>query len=176
MEDSGKKIPDQLAGGKGEMINLELETQVTGKSLPGRLGFQVEFLVCLGSMRDHGLAAEGAVEAAWDPTEHRHPEVQPDVVVQCLVTLRVIFAERAETAVYLDRISTPINSDVLCGGDPAHGHLRHQVMQSNVLVIPKFPVSLVHDLTITFLYDLDEIFGFYNWGTSGKHSGRGIGV
>ena len=77
MEDSGKKIPDQLAGGKGEMINLELETRVTGKSLLGRLGFQVEILVHLGSMRDHGLAAEGGIEAAWDPTEHQHPEVQP---------------------------------------------------------------------------------------------------
>ena len=52
------------------MINLQLESRVTGKSLLGRLGFQVEFLVCLGSMRDHGLAAEGAVEAAQDPTEH----------------------------------------------------------------------------------------------------------
>ena len=158
------------------MINPELESWVTGKSLPGRLGFQVEFLVHLGSMRDHGLAAEGAVEAARDPTEHQHPEVQPDVVVQCLVTLRVILAEGAETGVYPDRISMPINSDVLCGGDLAHGHLRHQVMQSNVLVIPKFPVSPVHDLTITFLYDPDEIFGFYNQVTSSKHSGWGIGV
>ena len=150
MEDSGKKIPDQLAGGKSEMINPELETRVTGKSLPGRLGFQVEFLVRLGSMRDHGLAAEGAVEAAWDPTEHRHPEVQPDVVVQCLVTLRVILAEGAETGVYPGRISMPVDSDVLCGGDPAHGHLRHQVMQSDVLVITEFPISPVHDLTATF--------------------------
>ena len=48
-------------------------------------------------MRDHGLAAEGGVEAARDTTEHRHPEVQPDVVVQCLVTLHVILAEGAET-------------------------------------------------------------------------------
>ena len=158
------------------MINLELETQVTGKSLPGRLGFQVEILVCLGSMRDHGLAAEGGIEAAWDPTEHQHPEVQPDGVVQCLVTLSMILTEGAETAVYPDQISTPINSDVLCGGDLAHGHLRHQVMQSDVLVIPEFPVSPVHDLTVTFLYDPDEIFGFYNRVTSGKHSRWGIGV
>ena len=70
----------------------------------------------------------------------------------------------------------PINSDVLCGCDPAHGHLRHQVMQSDVLVIPEFPVLPVHDLTTTFLYDPDEIFGLYNWVTSGKHSGRCIGV
>ena len=158
------------------MINPELETWVTRKSLPGRLGFQVEFLVCLSSMRDHGLAAEGAVEAARDPTEHRHPEVQPDVVVQCLVTLRVILAEGAETRVYPDRISMPVDSDILCGGDPVHGHLRHQVMQSEVLVITEFPVSLVHDLTATFLYDLDEIFRFYNRVTSGKHSKWGIGV
>ena len=102
MEDSGKKILDQLAGGKGEMINPELETRVTGKSLLGRLGFQVEILVCLSSMQDHGLAAEGGVEAARDPTEHRHLEVQPDVVVQCLVTLRMILTEGAETAVYPD--------------------------------------------------------------------------
>ena len=157
------------------MINPELETQVTGKSLPGRLGFQVEILVHLGSMRDHGLAAEGGVEAARDPTEHRHPEVQPDMVVQYLVTLRMILTEGEETAVYPNRISTPINSDVLCGGDPVHGHLRHQVMQSDVLVIPEFPVSPVHDLIVTFLYDPDEIFGFYNQVTSSKHSGRGIG-
>ena len=98
------------------------------------------------------------------------------MVVQCLVTLRVILAEGAETGVYPDRISMPVDSDVLCGGDPAHRHLRHQVMQSDVLVIPKFLVSPVHDLTITFLYDLDEIFGFYNRVTSGKHSRRGIGV
>ena len=70
MEDSGKKIPDQLAGGKGEMVNPELETRVTGNSLPGRLGFQVEILVHLGSMWDHGLAVEGGVETAQDPTEH----------------------------------------------------------------------------------------------------------
>ena len=70
----------------------------------------------------------------------------------------------------------PIDSDVLCGGDPVHRHLRHQVMQSDVLVIPEFLVSLVHDLTITFLYDPDEIFGFYNWVTSGEHSGWGIAV
>ena len=127
-------------------------------------------------MRDHGLAAEGAVEAAQDPTEHRHLEVQPDVVVQCLVTLRVILAEGAETRVYPDRISMPIDSDILCGGDLAHGHLRHQVMQSDVLVITDFPILLVHDLTATFLYDPDEIFGFYNWVTSGKHSRWGIGV
>ena len=158
------------------MINPELETRVTGKSLPERLGFQVEFLVHLSSMQDHGLAAEGAVEAAWDPTEHQHPEVQADVVVQCLVTLCMILAEGAETAVYLDQISTPVDSDVLCGGDPMHGHLRHQVMQSDALVITEFPVSLVHDLTATFLYDPDEIFGFYNRVTSGKHSGWGIGV
>ena len=158
------------------MINPELETRVTGKSLPGRLGFQVDILVCLGSMRDHGLAAEGGVEAARDPTEHWHPEVQPDVVVQCLVTLCMILTEGAETTVYPDQISAPINRDVLCGGDLVHGHLRHQVMQSDVLVIPKFPISLVHDLTITFLYDPDEIFGFYNRVTSGKHSGQGIGV
>ena len=88
----------------------------------------------------------------------------------------MILTEGAETAVYPDRISTPINSDVLCGGDLAHGHLRHQVMQSDVLVIPEFPVLLVHDLTVTFLYDPDEIFGFYNWVTSGKHSRWGIGV
>ena len=56
----------------------------------------------LGSMRDHGLAAEGGVEAAQDTTEHRHPEVQPDVVVQCFVTLRVILTEGAETTVYPD--------------------------------------------------------------------------
>ena len=153
------------------MVNPELETLVTEKSLPGRLGFQVEILVHLGSMQDHGLAAEGGVEAARDPTEHRHPEVQPDVVVQCLVTLRMILTEGAETGVYPDQIGTPINSDILCGGDPAHGHLRHQVMQSDVLVIAEFPVSLVHDLTVTFLYDPDEIFGFYNRVTSGKHSG-----
>ena len=67
----------------------------------------------------------------------------------------------------------PIDSDVLCGGDPAHRYLRHQVMQSDVLVIPKFLVSPVHDLTITFLYDPDEIFGFYNRVTSGKHFGLG---
>ena len=158
------------------MINPELETQVTGKSLPARLGFQVEFLVRLGSMWDHGLAAEGAVEAARDPTEHRHPEVQPDVVVQCLVALCMILAEGAETAVYPDQISTPVDSDVLCGGDLAHGHLRHQVMQSDVLVITEFPISPVHDLTATFLYDPDEIFGFYNRVTSSKHSGWGIGV
>ena len=127
-------------------------------------------------MRDHGLAAEGGVEAARDPTEHWHPEVQPDVVVQCLVTLHMILTEGAETRVYPDRIGTPINSDVLCGGDPAHGHLRHQVMQSDVLVIPEFLVSPVHDLTATFLYDQDEIFGFYNQVTSSKHSGLGIGV
>ena len=102
MEDSGKKIPDQLAKGKGEMISPELETRVTGKGLPGRLGFQVEILVHLGSMRDHGLAAEGGIEAARDPTELWHPEVQPDVVVQCLVTLCMILTEGAETAVYLD--------------------------------------------------------------------------
>ena len=88
----------------------------------------------------------------------------------------MILTEGAETAVYPDRISMPINSDVLCGGDPAHGHLRHQVMQSDVLVIPEFPISPVRDLTITFLYDPDEIFGFYNQVTSGKHSGWGIGV
>ena len=158
------------------MINPELETRVTGKSLPGRLGFQVEFLVHLGSMRDHGLAAEGAVEAAWNPTEHRHPEVQADVVVQCLVTLCVILAEGAETRVYPDQISTPIDSDVLCGGDLVHGHLRHKVMQSEVLVITEFPFLPVHDLTATFLYDPDEIFGFYNRVTSGKHSGWGIRV
>ena len=57
------------------MINPELETRVTRKSLPGRLGFQVEILVCLGSVQDHGLAAEGGVEAAWDPTEHQYLEV-----------------------------------------------------------------------------------------------------
>ena len=141
MEDSGKKIPDQLAGGKGEMVNPELETRVTRKSLPGRLGFQVEILMHLCSMRDHGLAAEGGVEAARDPTEHQHPEVQPDVVVQCLVTLRMILTEGAETGIYPDRIGTSINSDVLYGGDLAHGHLRHQVMQSDVLVIPEFLVS-----------------------------------
>ena len=56
--------------------------------------------MCLGSMWDHGLAAEGGVEAAWDTTEHRHPEMQPDVVVQCFVTLRVILTEGAETGVY----------------------------------------------------------------------------
>ena len=158
------------------MVNPELETWVTGKSLLGRLGFPVEILVHLSSMWDHGLAAEGGVEVARDPTEHQHPEVQPDVVVQCLVTLRMILTEGAETGVYLDRIGTPINSDVLRGGDPAHGHLRHQVMQSDVLVIPKFPVSPVHDLTTTFLYDPDEIFGFYNQVTSSKHSGWGIGI
>ena len=49
-------------------------------------------------------------------------------------------------------------------------------MQSDVLVIPKFPILPVHDLTVTFLYDPDEIFGFYNWVTSGKHSGWGIGA
>ena len=70
----------------------------------------------------------------------------------------------------------PIDSDVLCGCDPAHRHLRHQVMQSDVLVITEFLVSPVHDLTIIFLYDPDEIFGFYNWVTSCKHSGWGIGV
>ena len=127
-------------------------------------------------MQDHGLATEGAVEAAQDPTEHQHLEVQPDVVVQCLVTLRMILTEGAEAAVYPDRIGMPINSDVLCGGDPAHGHLRHQVMQSDVLVIPEFPILLVYDLTATFLYDPDEIFGFYNWVTHGKHSGWDIGV
>ena len=51
----------------------------------------------LGSMRDHGLAVEGGVETAWDPTEHWHAEVQPDVVVQCLVTLRMVLTEGAET-------------------------------------------------------------------------------
>ena len=159
MENSRKKIPDQLAGGKGEMINLELEP-----GLPGRVYW------------DHRLAAEGGVEAARDTTEHWHLEVQPDMVVQCLVTLRMILAEGAETGVYPDRISTPVDSDILCGGDLVHRHLRHQVMQSDVLVIPEFLVSPVHDLTITFLYDPDEIFGFYNWVTSGKHSRRGIGV
>ena len=49
-------------------------------------------------------------------------------------------------------------------------------MQSDVLVILEFPVLPVRDLTATFLYDLDEIFGFYNQVTSGKHSGWGIGV
>ena len=91
-------------------------------------------------MWDHGLAAEGGVEAAWDPTEHWHLEVQPDVVVQCLVILCMILTEGAETAVYPDQISTAINIDVLCHGDLAHGHLRHQVMQSDVLVIPEFPI------------------------------------
>ena len=158
------------------MINPELETRITGKSLPGRLGFQVDILVHLNSMRDHGLAVEGGVEAAWDPTEHRHPEVQPDVVVQCLVTLHMILTEGAETRVYPDRIGTPIDTNVLCGGDPAHGHLRHQVMQSDVLIIPEFPILLVHDLAVTFLYDPDEIFRFYNQVTRGKHSGGGIAV
>ena len=84
------------------MINPELETWVTGKSLPGRLGFQVEILMHLGSMWDHGLAAEGGVEAARDPTEHRHLEVQPDMVIQCLVTPCMILTEGAEAAVYPD--------------------------------------------------------------------------
>ena len=66
-------------------------------------------------MWDHRLAAEGGVEAAWDTIEHWHPEVQPDVIVQCFVTLRVIQTEGAETGVYLHRISTPVDSDVLCG-------------------------------------------------------------
>ena len=77
------------------MVNPELETRVTGNSLPGRLGFQVEILVHLGSMQDHGLAVEGGVETARDPTEHWHPEVQPDMVVQCLVTLHMILTEGA---------------------------------------------------------------------------------
>ena len=127
-------------------------------------------------MRDHGLAVEGGVEASQDLTEHRHPEVQPDVVVQCLVTLRMILTEGAETGVYPDRIGTPINNNILCGGDPVHGHLRHQVMQSEVLVFPEFLVSPVYDLTVTFLYDPDEIFWFYNRVTRGKHSGWGIAV
>ena len=53
-------------------------------------------------MWDHGLAAEGGVEAARDTTEHRHLEVQPDVVVQFFVTLCMILTEGAETAVYPD--------------------------------------------------------------------------
>ena len=60
----------------------------------------------LCNMRDHGLAAEGGVEAARDTTEHWHPEVHPDVhpdvAVQCFVTLHVILTEGAETAVYPD--------------------------------------------------------------------------
>ena len=42
--------------------------------------------MCLGSMQDHGLAADGGVEAARDTTEHGHPEVWLDVFVQCFVT------------------------------------------------------------------------------------------
>ena len=56
----------------------------------------------LSSMQDHGLAVEGGVETARDPTEHRHVEVQPDVVVQCLVTLCMILTEGAETGVFPD--------------------------------------------------------------------------
>ena len=66
--------------------------------------------------------------------------------------------------------------DVLCGGHPAHGHLRHQVMQSEVLVIPVFPISPVHDFTSAFLYDPDEIFRLYSRVTRGKHPGWGVAV
>ena len=50
-------------------------------------------------MQDHGLAAEGGVEAVGDTTEHRHPEMQLDMVVQCFVTLHIILTEGAELTV-----------------------------------------------------------------------------
>ena len=127
-------------------------------------------------MWNHGLAAECGVEATRDTTKHCQPEVQLNVVVQRLVTLQVVLTEGAETGVYPDQISTPTDSDGLCSGNLAHRHLRYQVMQSEVLVIPEFVVSPVHNLPTTFLYDLDEVHWFYYRVASRKHSGWGIAV
>ena len=45
-----------------------------------------EVLMCLEDMGHHSLTVKGQVEAVSHSTEHRQPEVKPDVVVECLVT------------------------------------------------------------------------------------------
>ena len=92
--------------------------------------------MCLNGMRDHSLAVKGGVEAVSNPTEHGHLEMEPDMVVECLVTCGMIIAEGAGSGVHKGQVRAPVHSDVLSSGHPAHGELRHQVMETDVLIPP----------------------------------------
>ena len=75
----------------------------------------------LNGMWDHGLTVKCGIEAVSNPTEHGHPEVKPDVVVECLVTSGMIIAEGTKSGIHRGQVSVPIYSDVLFSGHPARG-------------------------------------------------------
>ena len=127
-------------------------------------------------MWDHGFTVEGGVEAVSDPTEHGHPEMKPDVVVECFVTSSMVTAEGAESRVHRSRVRAPIYGDALFSGHPVHEELGHQIMETNVMILPVNPISLVHDLAVALLYHPDKVFGLDNRATWGKFPGWGITV
>ena len=127
-------------------------------------------------MWDHSLTVKGGIEAVSNPTEHGHLEVEPDVVVECLVTSGMIIAEWAESGIQGGQVSAPIYGDVLLSGHPAHGELGHQVMETDVLILPMIPIPLVYDLAITFLNHPDKEFRLDNRGTWGKHPSWSVAV
>ena len=127
-------------------------------------------------MQNHSLTVKGGVKAVSNPTEHGHSEVKPDVVVECLLMPSMIIAEWAESGIQGGQISAPIYSDILFSGHPAHGELGHQVMETDVLVLPMIPFQPVYDFAITFLNHPDKELRLYNWVTLGKHPGWSIAV
>ena len=127
-------------------------------------------------MWDHSFTVKGGIEAVSNPTEHGHLEMKPDMIVECFVTSGMVTAEGTESGIHGSRISVPIYGDVLSGGHPAHGGLGHQIMETDVLILPVNPISLVYDLAIALLYHSDKEFGLDNRGTWGKFPSWGITV
>ena len=80
--------------------------------------------MCLNGMRDHGFTVKGGEVAACDPTEHGHPEMKADVIVECFVASGMVIAEGAESGIYRSRVRAPIYGDALLSSHLVHGDLQ----------------------------------------------------
>ena len=127
-------------------------------------------------MWDHCLTVKCGIEAVSNPTEHEHPEVKLDVIVECPVTSGMIVTEWAKSDIQRGQISAPIHGHVLFNVHPVHGELGHQIMETDVLVLSVTPIPPVYDLAIALLYHPDKVFRLNNWGAQGEPPGWGIAV
>ena len=75
-------------------------------------------------MWHHSLTVEGWVKTISHPTEHGHPEMKADVIVECFVASGMVIAEGAEFGIYRSRVRAPIYGDALLSSHLVHGDLQ----------------------------------------------------
>ena len=119
-------------------------------------------------VRDQGLIVAGGKEAASDATEEEEAQVNPDMIIEHPVTAHMVVTEGAEPGIYWSRKFMVVDHHFPGCAQASHRWLRHQVVETNVMVVPIVFIPDVNHLTVAPLQALDKIQGLDDWSVQFK--------